>query len=105
MAYRDFIDEDGVGWEVWEARPLLKDRRVLGDRRGTARGTPERRTLDVPTFGQARGSVRGWLVFRSATQRRRRSAIPDRWEELSDDGLRAALRNSPITAPRARYVE
>jgi hypothetical protein len=99
MVYRDFTDEEGVAWQAWEARPLVVDRRLLRDRRAVDRVTPERRTLDVPRFLPGADLRRGWLVFRSTFDRRRRSAIPEHWEELTDDGLRAVLRATDVTGP------
>jgi hypothetical protein len=99
MVYRDFTDDDGVKWQAWEARPLLVDRRLLRDRRALERDTPERRTTNVPRFLSGTDLRRGWLVFRSAPDRRRRSAIPEQWEELTDEGLRAVLRTTDATGP------
>jgi hypothetical protein len=104
MVYRDFTDDDGVQWQAWEARPLLVDRRLLKDRRVAARDTPERRTTSVPRFLAGSDLRRGWLVFRSALDRRRRSAIPEQWEELTDEGLRAVLRATSATGPTSRSI-
>jgi hypothetical protein len=89
MSYRGFFDRTGTAWEVWEAHPTLTERRQLRDRRARARASDERRTMNVALIALASDS-RGWLAFRS-TLERRRTPIPERWEELSDVGLRALL--------------
>jgi hypothetical protein len=97
MTYHAFTDHAGVTWEVWEAHPALTERRILRDRRAVVRDTPERRTMDVPLSTLAR-DPKGWLAFRSVFERRR-TPIPERWEELSDQGLRVLLNGSRLSGP------
>jgi hypothetical protein len=82
---RAFADAAGMRWDVWEAHPALRDRRAAVDRRAAPRGSPDRRTMDVPGYG------RGWLVFRNGMVRHRLHSIPAGWAELSDDDLRMLL--------------
>jgi hypothetical protein len=82
---RTFADAAGIRWDAWEAYPALCDRRAAVDRRASPRGSPDRRTMDVPGYG------RGWLVFRSGMVRHRLHSIPAGWFELSDDDLRVLL--------------
>lgn len=105
MALREFTDSSGVAWQVWEVHPKLTERRLIAARRAATRATSERRLLDQPRFGPAQDLAHGWLAFRSSVERRRRSAIPESWENLSIDGLRALLGASSLTGPVRRLVD
>jgi hypothetical protein len=89
--------------EAWKAHPTLTERRHLRDRRAAVRDTPERRTMDVPLTLLAQDR-RGWLTFRSNSERRR-TPIPERWEELSDVGLRVLLNGARLGGPVRRPTE
>lgn len=67
MAHREFRDAAGVRWEVWDVVP------------GAVTGTP----LVAPREDLAEG----WLVFRSATERRRLFQRPLGWERYNDEQL------------------
>jgi hypothetical protein len=97
MVFREFTDQAGVAWEAWEAHPTLTERRLLRDRRAVVRDTPERRTMHVPRRSLAR-DPKGWITFRSRSERRR-TPIPERWDELSDQGLRALLARARSNGP------
>ena len=58
---RRFVDARGTEWEVWkvEARPTLADSAPRGGR-----------------------GAQAWLMFESATQRRRLARFPAWWEAL-----------------------
>ena len=105
MALREFIDTSGVAWQVWEVHPKLSERRLIATRRNVTRATAERRLLDVPRFGRAQALAHGWLAFKSSVERRRRSAIPEHWEALSSEGLRALLAASSFSGPVRRLVD
>ena len=104
MALREFTDRSGVTWEVWEVHPKLTERRRGGTARATS-DTTERRLLDTPRFGPEQDLAHGWLAFRSSVERRRRSAIPERWDELSTDGLRVLLDASTLSGPVRRLAD
>jgi hypothetical protein len=53
--------------------------------------------MDAPRFDLAQ-DPKGWLAFRSKFEHRR-TPIPDRWEELSDTGLRALLSGARPSRP------
>ena len=116
MAYRTFVDDIGVPWQVWEVRPQWADRRTGVDRR---RRSLDDENVDPPVFDHRRGPDRrkaensgqrrvklangfsgGWLIFESGTERRRLSPIPPDWEHVPDDQLSALC--SRATIPRAR---
>lgn len=67
---REFTDDDGVTWRVWNVNPSLHDR--LSPR-------ARRIALKVPE---------GWLCFESTRERRRLYPIPEEWEVTDDDALR-----------------
>ena len=105
MALCEFTDTSGVAWQVWEVHPKLNERRILKTRRSTARTTADRRRIDMPRFSLARGFEDGWLAFRSSVERRRRTAIPDHWEELSNEGFCRLLSDSQFTGPARRLID
>ena len=105
MALRAFTDVSGVDWEVWEVHPTLTERRTLATRRLVPRASYDRRILDVPRYALAQGLDHGWLAFRSSVERRRRSAIPERWEELSTAGLCSLLADSRLSGPVRRLAD
>ncbi|MBB4636509.1 hypothetical protein [Longimicrobium terrae] len=69
MAYREFTDDDGVFWQVWETRP--------GD---TA-------NVRAPFAG-------GWLTFESTGGRLRLRPIPHGWEDAPDQEMANWLRQA-----------
>jgi hypothetical protein len=93
MPHREFLDEHGRLWDVWDVHPTAVERRVNADRRNASRASPDRRQrreirLMVP--GELRA---GWLAFQTMGERRRVSPIPADWDRLPDDELaRLALR-------------
>ena len=96
---RSFIDSAGVEWQVWEVVP-----------RGMSIDAPERRQAErrTPAIAPRRPDLRyrerrlglasalngGWLVFRSATDRRRLAPVPLRWTELSERDLERHCRSA-----------
>jgi hypothetical protein len=65
---REFTDDDGITWRVWDVTPSLHD------------------SLSPHTQMIARRVPAGWLCFESPRERRRLSPIPDAWENI-DVGL------------------
>lgn len=104
MALREFTDSSGVAWQVWEVHPKLKERGLITGEREAIRVSDERPLLDPPPFGPEQDLAQGWLAFASSVERRR-SAIPESWETLSSDGLRALLGVSILTGPVRRLVD
>jgi hypothetical protein len=105
MAHRTFVDAAKVEWEVWEVYPTLTERRVLGDRRGIRRNTPERRIASVPRIALDRDLRRGWLAFKSSYERRRLTPIPEGWADSTETQLRALLGRSRFSGPVRRLAE
>lgn len=104
MATREFVDDDGTLWMMWEVHPALEDRRQARDP-VPPDAMEERRKLRnfrSPIPGQMRA---GWLAIQSATERRRITPVPEGWLERTDDELRAMLAASVNTGRRRRLIE
>ena len=90
MPLREFKDDEGSSWRVWDVYPRL------GVVPQTGFGM-ERRTRDVPELILERRRQRppesrpggGWLVFDSEEEKRRLSPVPDDWESCPVDRLLA----------------
>lgn len=67
---REFTDDDGITWRVWDVNPSLHDR--LSPR-------AQQIALRVPA---------GWLCFESARERRRVHPIPAQWEHTDERALK-----------------
>jgi hypothetical protein len=105
MAYREYTDSEHVFWRVWEVIPQSIERRRLLDRRLIGR-PPERRHRRETRLLLSNGAAQGWLVFESATERRRLRPIPVDWFETSDEALAAlGVRATPAGRPSRRLIE
>jgi hypothetical protein len=106
VAHREFVDADGVRWQVWEVIPGSADRREGPDRRADARGKGERRTRRELRVRMEPGLASGWLVFESAHAKRRLHPIPDGWTTGDDEALAGLLRRA-VPAPHTsrRLIE
>jgi hypothetical protein len=68
MSYREFKDENGRQWRVWDvAQPSLSTRATAGGLR--------------PEFAQ------GWIAFECDTEKRRLVQYPKEWATLPDSEL------------------
>jgi hypothetical protein len=101
MAHREFTDADGVRWQAWEVIPTTAERRGARERRSSARAKGERRTRHQLRVRMDEGLADGWLVFESATEKRRLHPIPAGWTERTDDEL-SRLCGGAEAAPRPR---
>ena len=91
MSLREFADDDGRLWTVWDVFPTLVERRHQNV--GPPIGIRERRRF---VEARTRVSVRmagGWLAFEASDGERRRLApipeAPNGWSTVSDSELRA----------------
>ena len=75
MGLREFEDQAGKRWRVWE-------------------------TLPGTTAGLSREYQDGWLTFDGDTERRRLSPVPPNWETLPPDRLTMLLRVAASARPR-----
>jgi hypothetical protein len=103
VAKRQFIDDDGITWVVWDVHPEDLGRTTY-DRRVTALSADATARAD----GASRRSERavhpelqkGWLCFQAGAEKRRFTPIPADWAELPDAALRLML-GAAIPAPPA----
>lgn len=99
MTYREFQDEQGRLWEVWEVRPAVIERRQADDRRRYPREFGDRRAAELQ-FKLLGGMRDGWLTFQCGEERRRLAPIPEGWTLLTDETL-LALALKAATVARA----
>lgn len=86
MAVRDFVDIKGNKWKVWPVTPSsINPKTAAEDYLGD--------------YGD------GWLVFESATERRRLASFPANWDSLSDNGLVQLLKAAAIVTARKTPAE
>jgi len=77
MAYREFNDDDGVRWEVWDVLP----HHIAPTLSGRLQLPPE--------------LLAGWLAFYSPSEARRLAPIPATWPIMPDVELIAAMKRAP----------
>ena len=103
MAYRTFVDSNGLEWQTWDVLPRGAERRIA-ERRVSFESVsfPERRRGNRRTV-QGRwtpltsGLRDGWLCFESVQGRRRLLPVPADWEECSARELEGYCRSaSPV---------
>ena len=109
MAYRTFIDSDGVEWQAWDVLPKAIERRISERRtHGERLSFPDRRRLDRrQVHGRwtplTSGLRDGWLCFDGGGDRRRLTPIPRDWEDCEVDALERYCRlASPVRRPSER---
>jgi len=83
---RQFRDAAGVEWSVFET-----------ERKAPAE---QRRDHLLPAEFQ-----RGWLVFESATEKRRLAPVPDGWSELSEEALAGLCASATAQTRRGKRGE
>jgi hypothetical protein len=87
MAYRNFVDSDGMEWQAWDVLPKAVERRITNRRfLREALSFPERRHADRRRVNGrwtplTSGLRDGWLCFDASGIRRRLTPIPPDWEE------------------------
>lgn len=78
MGYREFVDDGGTSWRVWDTHPLAAN------------------TLRSVSPGYAGG----WLTFESHAERRRLAPIPEDWEFVTREQMTEwCARASPARRP------
>ena len=102
MSRREFRDDRGITWLVWEVHPTTAERRRT--RVAIPPDYKERRIhrkVRVPLDEHFAG---GWLVFTTGGERRRLSPIPGDWAQGSDDQLRTWCNEAEPTVVWRRRV-
>jgi hypothetical protein len=106
MACRDFTDESGRYWVVWDVYPTLIERRQKDGR--PPFGTHDRRRFRERRAHPRSNMTKGSLTFEAADGERLRLApIPEMrggWAEATPDQLRAWCRMAS-PAPADRLIE
>lgn len=107
MASREFTDERGRNWTVWDVYPTLAERRHRSA--GPPPGTRERRRYVEHRLSLRENMGQGWLAFEARDGERRRLApIPDdhpHWTSASEHELRAWLQSAKPVPPARRLIE
>jgi hypothetical protein len=105
MAFRQFSDEAGTEWTVYDVVPRADERRA-NNRRDTSQFVDEsqldRRGEDRRATQVSVRPVRltsGWLCFEAHGERRRLQPIPEKWHLMSDTDLEGLLQQARV-APR-----
>src|SRR5689334_20551628 len=100
MAFRIFMDSNGLEWQTWDVLPKgverrLADRRISNERVGfSERRHDERRKVAGRWSPLTSGLRDGWLCFESPAGRRRLTPIPADWEECNGDALERYCRSA-----------
>lgn len=93
MAHRQFRDEDGRAWEVWDVNPSRALRPETADISTVGHQHQRGTRLNLPI--ELRG---GWLAFKTEGESRRLAPIPAKWAALEDQDLaRLAREAQPIS--------
>ena len=87
MSHREFRDEAGRAWEVWDVHPSgLEAPQVIDGVSFLAHVRTVSR-MNLPTEMRD-----GWLAFRSGIESRRLAPIPTSWVALADQDLALLVR-------------
>ena len=106
MSLREFVDSDGVAWQVWEVIPQSVERRRLRERRIPPRDEHDRRLRHEARLRMSDGDTDGWLVFESPLAKRRLRPIPKGWFVASDTELESmCARGERASRPTPRLIE
>lgn len=99
MSLREFQDENGRAWEVWDVQPSSVQTQTISGPPGSGIDQQAGRILrfDLPT--ELRG---GWLAFQSNGESRRLAPIPTSWVALADQDLALLVR---VAKPTPRLTE
>ena len=105
MAYRTFMDSNGIEWQAWDVLPKaverrMADRRVMGESVSFPdRRQAERRQVEGRWSPLTSGLRDGWLCFDAAGNRRRLTPIPPDWEDCGSHALEDYCRSAtPVRA-------
>ena len=105
MAHREFRDDRGRQWEVWDVRPERKERRSGTERRQRARDRVDRRQQQLLLAAIGGDLANGWLAFTTRGERRRYTPVPDGWATATQEQLLDWLAKAKPLPPRPRLIE
>ncbi len=92
MSLREFLDDDGQEWQVWDTRPAMPVANVDSSSVDAAKSPSDNKATEFPLLSRKREA--GWLTFTAVDERRRLSPIPDAWESADETSLRAVLKTA-----------
>ena len=105
MAFRTFLDSNGLEWQTWDVLPKgaerrLADRRISNERVAFGdRRREDRRKVTGRWMPLTSGLRDGWLCFESLSGRRRLTPIPADWEACNVNALEGYCRSAiPVRA-------
>lgn len=104
MAHREFRDENGGIWQVWDVFPSSLEG-LNAERQGLPEAGPDSKPRRAAKFTlpvQLRG---GWLAFQSQVESRRLAPIPTNWVALADSELAVLVRSAPPTRKSSRSAD
>ena len=100
VAKRQFFDDDGVPWIVWDVHPDDLGRVTYDRRSGPLSVEAARSELSRRNERAVHPDLRnGWLCFQAAAEKRRLTPIPADWSELPEPTLRQMLRAATPAPP------
>lgn len=103
VPHREFEDELGRLWTVWEVVPRSIERRREG---GVAPPREEeRREISGPRMVVAPELRAGWLAFESRGDKRRYAPAPPEWATFTDAQLRDYLARAKRVGRPKRLIE
>lgn len=106
MAHREYVDSQGVAWQVWEVIPQSVERRKLRERSTAPRDSSDRRQRHEARLRMSDGDSDGWLVFESRDPKKRLRPIPKGWCLASDTELESmCARANRASRPTPRLIE
>ena len=107
MAYREFTDESGRSWTVWDVHPALVERRRQNA--GPPAGVRERRQQVRHRAIISSAMAEGWLSFEAGDGEHRRLApipeIPGGWATATEQQLRSWCALAGPARPTRRLIE
>lgn len=100
MAHREFLDAEGMKWDVWEVNPSVVEHELEQVRlaQSVVPDTVDHARRHGALVASALSS--GWLCFESGEVKRRLAPVPPGWSTFNDHEL--ALLCERATAARSR---
>jgi hypothetical protein len=92
MSFREFRDESGFKWEVWDVQPTSITLALAAANGG-------RQDIRDPIGPVQERFASGWLCFARGEEKRRLAPIPTGWHQLSETELLAMSREAAEVKP------
>ncbi len=92
MSHREFLDEDGRSWEVWDVRPSSHESPTTTNEGASELADLEPNARQLFRLNLSTELCDGWLAFRCRDESRRLAPIPQRWVTMDDQDLALLVR-------------